>query len=232
MSSANKIHIVFLEETRDNIRTESKRNTSIVFTPSSNILIGIRPQKITEKTAVRNISRAHNPADLLHRVEIRAQTTVHGENLLVDDSSDRKAVEAVGECLPQLDVIATLALVVESINTVDGGTLVVTSKDEEVFGVLDLVGEKQADGLKRLLSSVDIITEEEVIGLGREATVLEESEKIVVLSVNITTDLNGGLKLEEDGLRNEDLTSLSTEVADLSLKELNLLARPAASHLK
>lgn len=114
---------------------------------------------------------------------------MHGENLLVNDSSDRKAVKAIGESLPQLDVIATLALVVESINTVDGGTLVVTSKDEEVFGVLDLVGEEQADGLKRLLSSVDVITEEEVVGLGREATVLEESEKIVVLSVNITTDL-------------------------------------------
>jgi hypothetical protein len=232
VSSANKIHIMLLKETRDNIRTERERNTSIVFAPSSNVLIGIRPQKITEKTAVRNISRAHNPADLLHRVEIRAQTTVHGENLLVDDSSDRKAVEAVGESLPQLDVIATLALVVESINTVDRGALVVASKDEEVFGVLDLVGEEQADSLKRLLSSVDVITKEEVVGLGREATVLEESEKIVVLSVNITTDLNGSLKLEEDRLRNEDLASFSAEVADLSLKKLNLLARPAASHLE
>lgn len=141
------------------------------------------------RAAVTYISRAHNPADLLHRVEIRAQTTVHGENLLVNDGSDGKAVEAVGKSLPQLNVIATLALVVESIDTVDGGALVVTSEDEEVFGVLDLVGEEQADGLKRLLTSVDVITEEEVVGLGREATVLEESEEIVVLSVDITTDL-------------------------------------------
>lgn len=141
------------------------------------------------RSAVTHISRAHNPADLLHRVEIRAQTTVHGENLLVNDGSDGKTVEAVGKSLPQLNVIATLALVVESIDTVDGGALVVTSEDEEVFGVLDLVGEEQADGLKRLLTSVDVITEEEVVGLGREATVLEESEKVVVLSVDITTDL-------------------------------------------
>lgn len=142
------------------------------------------------KAGCTHISRAHNPADLLHRVEIRAQTTVHGEDLLVNDGSDRKAVEAVGESLPQLDVIATLALVVKSIDTVDRGALVVTSEDEEVFGVLDLVGEEQADGLKRLLTSVDVITEEEVVGLGREATVLEESEKIVVLSVDITTNLS------------------------------------------
>jgi hypothetical protein len=223
---------VLLEETRDNIRTECERNTSIVFAPSSNVLIGIGPQKIAEKTAVRNISRAHNPADLLHRVEIRAQTTVHGENLLVNDGSDGKAVEAVGKSLPQLNVIATLALVVESIDTVDGGALVVTSEDEEVFGVLDLVGEEQADGLKRLLTSVDVITEEEVVGLRREATVLEESEKIVVLSVDITTDLDRSLKLEEDGLRNEDLTSLGAKVTNLGLKELDLLAGSATSHLE
>jgi hypothetical protein len=115
---------------------------------------------------------------------------VHGENLLVDDSSDGKAVEAIGKGLPELNVIATLALVVEAIDTVDRSTLVVTSQNEEVLGVLDLVGEEQADGLKRLLTSVDVITEEEVVGLRREATVLEESEEIVVLSVDITADLD------------------------------------------
>jgi hypothetical protein len=116
---------------------------------------------------------------------------MHGEDLLVDDSSDGKAVEAIGKSLPQLDVVATLALVVKAIDTVDRGALVVTSEDEEVFGVLDLVGEEQADGLKRLLASIDVVTEEEVVGLRREATVLEESEEIVVLSVDITADLEG-----------------------------------------
>ena len=46
------------------------------------------------------VSRPHNPTDLLHGVEIRAQTTVHGEDLLVDDSSNRQAIEAVRKCLP------------------------------------------------------------------------------------------------------------------------------------
>lgn len=143
---------------------------------------------------------------------------MHGKNLLVDDSGDRKAVEAIGEGLPKLDVVATLALVVEAIDSVDRGALVVTSEDEEIFGVLDLVGKEQANSLKRLLTSVDVVTEEEVVGLGREATVLEESEEIVVLSVDITADLNWSLEFEEDGLRDEDLTSLGTEITDLGLK--------------
>lgn len=143
---------------------------------------------------------------------------MHGKNLLVDDSGDRKAVEAIGECLPQLDIVATLALVVEAIDSVDRGALVVTSEDEEVFGVLDLVGKEQANGLKRLLTSVDVVTEEEVVGLRREATVLEESEEIVVLSMDITADLDWSLEFEEDGLRDEDLTSLGAEITDLGLK--------------
>ncbi|KAI6771988.1 hypothetical protein HG530_002946 [Fusarium avenaceum] len=144
---------------------------------------------------------------------------MHGEDLLVDDSGDRKAVETIGKSLPQLDVVATLALVVKTIDTVDRSALVVTSEDEEVFGILDLVGKEQADGLKRLLASIDVVTEEE----------------IVVLSVDITADLEGtrkSLEFEEDGLRDEDLTSLGAKITDLGLKKLNLLSRSAASHLE
>lgn len=37
------------------------------------------------------------------------QTAVHGKNLFVNDGSNRETVEAICECLPQFDVIATLA---------------------------------------------------------------------------------------------------------------------------
>lgn len=67
---------------------------------------------------------------------------MHGENLLVNNGRDRQAVEAVCERLPQLDVVSSLALIVETIDTVDRGTLVVTTQDEKVLGVLDLVGKE------------------------------------------------------------------------------------------
>lgn len=135
------------------------------------------------------VSRAHNAADLLHGVEIWGEATVHGENLLIDNGSNWQAVEAVREGLPQLDVVATLALIVETVDTVDGRALVVTAEDEEVLWVLDLVGEEKADGLERLLSSVDVVTEEEIVGFWWESSVLEEPEEIVVLSVDITANL-------------------------------------------
>lgn len=100
---------------------------------------------------------------------------MHGEDLLVDNGGNRQAVEAIGEGLPELDVVAALALIVESVDTVDRGAFVVTAENEEVFGVFDLVRKQQADGLERLLATVDIVTKEEVVCLGREATVFEKT---------------------------------------------------------
>lgn len=93
------------------------------------------------------ISWAHHPTDLLHGVQVRRQSSVHGEDLLINNRSNGETVETVGKSLPQLDVVPSLALIVETIYTVDRSALVVTTKDEKVFGVLDLVGEEQADGL-------------------------------------------------------------------------------------
>jgi hypothetical protein len=74
-------------------------------------------------TGVGNIGRSHNSSNLLHALQVWAldisnstaskstthQTTVHGEDLLVNDSSDWQTVEAVGKGLPQLDVVTTFA---------------------------------------------------------------------------------------------------------------------------
>lgn len=64
---------------------------------------------------------------------------MHGEDLLVDYGGNRQAVEAVCECFPQLDVVSTLAFVVETVDTVDRCALMVATENEEVLRVLDLV---------------------------------------------------------------------------------------------
>lgn len=64
---------------------------------------------------------------------------MHGEDLLVNDSSNWQAIKAVSERLPQLDVVPSLALVIESVYAVDGRAFVVAAENEEVFRVFDLV---------------------------------------------------------------------------------------------
>ena len=88
------------------------------------------------------ISRTHHTTNLFHRVQVGTQTTVHGEDLLIDDGGNGQAVEAVGESLPKLDVIPPFALIVEAIQTVDTRALMVATQNEKVLRILDLVGQQ------------------------------------------------------------------------------------------
>jgi hypothetical protein len=114
---------------------------------------------------------------------------VHCEDLLVDDCCNGQAIEAVRERLPELDVVSSLALIVEPIDSVDGRAFVVAAEDEEVFRVFDLVCEEQTDGLKRLFASVDVITKEQVVCLRRESAIFEQTKEVIVLAVNVSTNL-------------------------------------------
>lgn len=46
------------------------------------------------------------------------------------------------------------------------------------------------------------------------------------------TDLYRRLKLQQDGLRDEDFAGLGAQVSDFCLQQLDLLARPAAADLE
>ena len=85
---------------------------------------------------------------------------MHGKDLLVNDCCDRQTIEAVGKCFPQFDVVASLALIVETVNTVDRSTFMISSENEEILRVLDFVRKKQAYRLQGLFSTVNIISEE------------------------------------------------------------------------
>lgn len=210
MSPANEIHIMFLQEPRNHIRAEGEGYATIVFAPAGDILVWIGPEQVAEQTTIGNISWTHDPPDLFHGVQIWGETTMHGENFLIDDRSDWEAVEAVSKSLPELDVVSSLALIVEAIDTVYRCTLVVASKDKEILWILDLVGEEEADGLQGLLSSVDVVAQKEVVGFRRESSILKQTQEIVVLAVNITTDLYGSLELEQDWLGDENFPSFRT----------------------
>ena len=186
MSSADKIDVMLLSECRNDFLAKSERDTTIVLTPALNVLVGIRPEEITQEAGVGNVSGSHNTLNLLKRAKLWAQTTMHAEDLLVDKSCDGKAVETIGESLPKFNVIAALAFIIESINTINGGALMVSTEEEEVLGVLNLIGQEEANSFQRLLAAVDVISQEEVVSIGWETAIFEKSKEIIILSMNIT----------------------------------------------
>jgi hypothetical protein len=149
---------------------------------------------------------------------------VHAEDLLVNNGCNGKTVEAVSEGLPQFDVVAAFALVVETIDTIDRCAFVVSSEQEEILRILDFVCEEEADSLEGLLSTINVIAKEEIVGIGWEATVLKESEEVIVLAVDVTADFNGGLKLQQNRLVNENVSCLDAKATHFLLSEVYLLS--------
>lgn len=96
------------------------------------------------------------------------------EYFLIDDGRDRQTVKAISERFPQFDVVPSLALVVEPVYPVYAGAFVIPAQQEEVLRVFDLVSEQQAYRFQRLLASVDIVAEEQIVRLRRETPVLEQ----------------------------------------------------------
>lgn len=79
-----------------------------------------------------------------------------------------------------------LTLIVETVDAVDGSTLVVAPEQEEVLWVFDLVGQQKADGFQGLFPSVHVVTQEQVVCLWRETPILKQPQKICVLPVDVT----------------------------------------------
>jgi len=85
---------------------------------------------------------------------------MHAENFLINKSCNWQAVKYIGEYFPKFDRVPSLAFVVKSINSVDLGAFVVTSEEEEVLRVLDLVAHHQSNSFDRLFASVNVVTQE------------------------------------------------------------------------
>lgn len=81
----------------------------------------------------------------------------------------------------------------------------ISSQNEYFFWILDFVSIEQTNGLNSLSSSIYIISQKEVVGFGRETSILEESEHVVVLAMNITADFEGSLHFDEHGLAQENI---------------------------
>jgi len=83
---------------------------------------------------------------------------MHAQYLVINDCCNRQAVEAIREYLPQPDIEPPLALIVETIYSVDFRIFMVPSQQENLFRVPDFVCQQQAYSFQALFASIDIIS--------------------------------------------------------------------------
>ena len=63
--------------------------------------------------------------------------------------------------------------IIEAINSINGGALMIPSQQEEVLRVLDLERQQQADRLDRVLPAVHVVAQEQVVRVRRKSAQLE-----------------------------------------------------------
>ena len=71
MRADDQIQIVFVQERRHDVLTERKGHTPIIFTPSIDFLIGIRPDQITQETGIGDVRGTCNSRNLLQVGQFR-----------------------------------------------------------------------------------------------------------------------------------------------------------------
>lgn len=148
--------IVMVESLRDIL---PKRVSSATGgnTPAAPV-IRVRPQKIAHRSFVRDLLNTVQGSDVVKSVDTWRQTAVQAEDLIIDQSGERKVVKQVGEVLPDVGVaVFAEALVVEAVYLSDLAGLVVSSKDGYALGVSNLERDQQGDRLDRVITSINII---------------------------------------------------------------------------
>lgn len=83
---------------------------------------------------------------------------MHSKNLVTNDCSNRKTVEAIYKRLPQFDTVSSLAFVIKAIDAINRGAFVIATQKKEVFRVFNLVGKKKTYRLDRVLTSIDVVS--------------------------------------------------------------------------
>ena len=100
---------------------------------------------------------------------------MEAEDVAFDDGGEWQVVEETGEVLPDVGVsVLSQAFIVEPINLGDLLGLVVTSEDSDSVWVSDLEGNEKGDSLYGVVSSVDVISHEEIVVVWQLSSNFEE----------------------------------------------------------
>ena len=89
MTSRDKIDIKFLCEVGHNVFIKCVTDTSLALSPVCILVIlGICPQDVANQPLVRNVCWPLDHLDVPVVVQLLTATTVHAQDLVVDESSD------------------------------------------------------------------------------------------------------------------------------------------------
>lgn len=114
---------------------------------------------------------------------------MEAEDLVFNDCAEWEVIEKVGQEFPNISVaILAHTFIIKAVNLSDLAAFVVSSQNRDSISKAHFQTNQQSDRLHRVVTSIHIITHEEVISIGAFTSNLEQLNQIVELTMNITAD--------------------------------------------
>ena len=191
VGSGHETEAVAVIELTGNVLTKGKARAAGRNAPAGPI-VRVTPQQIAHGALVRDLLDAIELPDVIQRVDGRGEAAVETKDAVLDECRERKVVKEVREELPDVGrAILSDALVVKSVDLGDLSALVVASQNVNPVRISDFPTNQHGHRLDAVISSVDVVPHEEVVGIGRVSSNAKELHQIMPLTVNVSADRDG-----------------------------------------
>ena len=138
------------------------------------------------------------------------------ENLFLNNCRHRDVVKKICKHNPYIFISKFfLAFLVKTVHLRNSSRLVVASGQVHPLRIADFQSHQKRDGLNGVVTSIDEISHEKIIGEGRVASDGEKFDEIVELSVDVSADGDGCTNRNGVGLLWEDGCSFFGDEFDL-----------------
>lgn len=169
MAPHYQVYVKLFHHAFYNCLTEDVAHPTVIVTPLiffnvEQLSLGewarVRPEKVAQYSGFWDLCRPCNAFDFVKGWHILAQPTMHGQDLVIDQSCNWKHVEGRNKFLPKTYGIPFLTFFVESINFGDILTFMISAQKKYRLWELHFICEKQANAFNWLLSTVYVVTQE------------------------------------------------------------------------
>lgn len=149
---------------------------------------------------------------LVNSLDFRRKTSMNAENFVFDECSQWKIIKGLIEVLPRGRAsIFFHDLIIKPVDSGNLPGLMISPEQDDIFGILKLVTEKEFNSLNRIVPSVNKIANKNIPGPWQFASDLKQLKDIIKLSMNVTTNDNWSFSLMHIGFFEEELLNFVAE---------------------
>lgn len=117
MSTGDQLQSIDVAEVTSDLGSEDPPSSSCIDGPIFDIL-WVGPHQIAERPLMRDFNLSINRPDLIDGLDLRTESTMHAEDLAINDCSNGQVIEHLSTVLPRVRVaIFPINLIIKSINS-------------------------------------------------------------------------------------------------------------------